>query len=89
LHRRFAGEFARLGAPFDGIYACLHGPDDGACSCAKPRPGLALQAARELARMGPAAREAVPTLVRAIEDDDARVAEEAARALGEIRDRLK
>lgn len=50
LHARFAGEFARRGAPLDGIYACLHageGPEP-ACECAKPRPGLALQAAREL-----------------------------------------
>jgi D-glycero-D-manno-heptose 1,7-bisphosphate phosphatase len=48
LHRRFAGEFARRGAPLDGIYSCPHGPDDGACSCAKPAPGLALRAAAEL-----------------------------------------
>jgi D-glycero-D-manno-heptose 1,7-bisphosphate phosphatase len=50
LHARFAREFARRGAPLDGIYACLHageGPEP-ACECAKPRPGLALQAAREL-----------------------------------------
>ncbi|HOW85990.1 MAG TPA: HAD family hydrolase [Candidatus Aminicenantes bacterium] len=50
LHRLFAAEFARRGAPLDGIYSCLHageGPEPG-CECAKPRPGLALQAAREL-----------------------------------------
>ena len=50
LHRRFAAEFARRGAPLDGLYACPHSgqgtePD---CDCAKPRPGLARQAAREL-----------------------------------------
>lgn len=48
LHRRFAGEFARRGAPLDGIYSCPHGPDDGACACAKPAPGLGLRAAAEL-----------------------------------------
>jgi D-glycero-D-manno-heptose 1,7-bisphosphate phosphatase len=35
------------GAPLDGIYACLHGPDEG-CDCRKPLPGLLHQAAREL-----------------------------------------
>jgi D-glycero-D-manno-heptose 1,7-bisphosphate phosphatase len=48
LHRRFAEEFARRGAPLDGVYVCPHGPDDGACSCAKPAPGLGLRAAAEL-----------------------------------------
>jgi D-glycero-D-manno-heptose 1,7-bisphosphate phosphatase len=48
LHRRFAAAFAENGAPLDGIYACPHGPDDGDCECAKPRPGLGLRAAREL-----------------------------------------
>jgi D-glycero-D-manno-heptose 1,7-bisphosphate phosphatase len=48
LHRRFAEEFARRGAPLDGVYFCPHGPDDGACSCAKPAPGLGFRAAAEL-----------------------------------------
>jgi D-glycero-D-manno-heptose 1,7-bisphosphate phosphatase len=48
LHRRFAAVFAGRGAPLDGIYACPHGPDEPACECAKPRPGLGLLAAREL-----------------------------------------
>lgn len=50
LHRRFAGEFARRGAALDGLYSCPHAPDaaEPACECAKPRPGLGLQAAREL-----------------------------------------
>lgn len=52
-----------------------------------PDPALRIEAAKELARMGPAAREAVPALVTALQGSDARVAEEAARALGEIRDR--
>ncbi|HSA97408.1 MAG TPA: HAD family hydrolase [Acidobacteriota bacterium] len=50
LHRRFAEEFARRGAPLDGIYSCPHAPElaGEACDCAKPRPGLGLRAAREL-----------------------------------------
>ena len=50
LHGRFGEEFARRGAPLDAIYACPHageGPEP-ACDCAKPRPGLALRAARDL-----------------------------------------
>jgi D-glycero-D-manno-heptose 1,7-bisphosphate phosphatase len=35
------------GAPLDGIYACLHGPDEG-CPCRKPKPGLIIQASRDL-----------------------------------------
>ena len=35
------------GARLDGIYACLHGPQAG-CACRKPKPGLILQAARDL-----------------------------------------
>ncbi|WP_127783594.1 HAD-IIIA family hydrolase [Rhodococcus sp. X156] len=37
---------AELG-PFDTWQVCPHGPEDG-CPCRKPRPGLVLQAAREL-----------------------------------------
>jgi D-glycero-D-manno-heptose 1,7-bisphosphate phosphatase len=48
LHARFLAEFARRGAPLDALYSCPHGPDDPGCSCAKPRPGLGLRAAREL-----------------------------------------
>ena len=40
LHRRFAEEFARRGAPLDGIYSCPHGPDDGPPARA-PSPGPA------------------------------------------------
>lgn len=47
LHTGFLEEFARRGAPLDALYSCPHGPDAG-CSCAKPRPGLGLQAARDL-----------------------------------------
>ena len=35
------------GAHLDGIYTCLHGPDEG-CACRKPRPALIKQAARDL-----------------------------------------
>jgi D-glycero-D-manno-heptose 1,7-bisphosphate phosphatase len=35
------------GSRVDGVYLCPHGPDDG-CNCRKPRPGLLLQAAKEL-----------------------------------------
>lgn len=51
LHARFLEAFARHGAPLDALYSCPHAPEDRAgagCSCAKPRPGLGLRAAREL-----------------------------------------
>jgi D-glycero-D-manno-heptose 1,7-bisphosphate phosphatase len=35
------------GAHLDGIYVCLHHPDEG-CACRKPRPTLMQQAARDL-----------------------------------------
>lgn len=43
---RFRGLLAGEGIPLDGVYYCVHGPDDG-CACRKPRPGLIEQAARE------------------------------------------
>lgn len=49
LHARFREEFARHDAPLDAVYSCPHGP--GArpgCACAKPLPGLGLQAAADL-----------------------------------------
>lgn len=42
MNRRLAGLL-----PLDGIYCCFHGRNEG-CDCRKPRPGLLLQAAREL-----------------------------------------
>jgi len=47
VHRLMLAQFHQAGARVDGIYVCTHAPDAG-CSCRKPRPGLILQAAREL-----------------------------------------
>ncbi len=46
VHQKMRDELAREGARLDGIYACLHGPDEG-CPCRKPKPGLLQQAAAE------------------------------------------
>ncbi len=35
------------GGQIDGVYMCPHKPDDD-CSCRKPKPGLLLQASKEL-----------------------------------------
>jgi histidinol-phosphate phosphatase family protein len=40
------GRVAELLGPFDGVYVCPHGPDDG-CECRKPGPGLVKQALAE------------------------------------------
>lgn len=54
VHRFLADQFAEAGAPFDGIYYCPHHPSGSVeafrrdCDCRKPRPGMALQAEREL-----------------------------------------
>ncbi len=47
VHARLRGLLAEQGAHLDGIYSCLHGPQEG-CACRKPQAGLILQAAREL-----------------------------------------
>lgn len=47
VNRRLEELLARQGARLDGIYCCPHGPEEG-CECRKPRPGLAMRAAREL-----------------------------------------
>ncbi len=39
--------FEARGVTFDGVYFCVHGPDDG-CACRKPSPGMLLDAARDL-----------------------------------------
>jgi D-glycero-D-manno-heptose 1,7-bisphosphate phosphatase len=47
VHAYLKKLLAAGGARLDGIYTCLHGPDDG-CDCRKPRPTLIKQAARDL-----------------------------------------
>jgi histidinol-phosphate phosphatase family protein len=47
VHERLVALLAREGARLDGIYSCLHRPEEG-CSCRKPATALALQAARDL-----------------------------------------
>jgi D-glycero-D-manno-heptose 1,7-bisphosphate phosphatase len=53
-HRRLKELLAREGAELDAIYYCPHHPREGAppyrqeCDCRKPRPGMLLQAARDL-----------------------------------------
>ena len=46
VHREMTRQLAAAGVHVDGIYACLHGPQDG-CACRKPKTGLLEQAARE------------------------------------------
>ncbi len=54
IHQKIAAAFSQHKAYFDGIYFCPHYPLSSAplyrkdCSCRKPNPGLALQAASEL-----------------------------------------
>ncbi len=53
-HGWLRDRFAAGGVRFDGIYYCPHHPDATVpqyrvrCECRKPRPGMALQAARDL-----------------------------------------
>jgi D-glycero-D-manno-heptose 1,7-bisphosphate phosphatase len=47
VHGHLKQLLAAGGARLDGIYACLHGPDE-ACACRKPKPALMQQAARHL-----------------------------------------
>jgi D-glycero-D-manno-heptose 1,7-bisphosphate phosphatase len=44
IHARLRELLASEGATVDAIFVCPHAPEDG-CSCRKPAPGLALQAA--------------------------------------------
>lgn len=44
---RILARIVAAGGRVDAIYMCPHAPDAG-CSCRKPRPGLILQAARDL-----------------------------------------
>lgn len=47
LHDRVKKDLAGMGVPIAGFYFCPHGPSDG-CECRKPKPGLLLQAQRDL-----------------------------------------
>jgi D-glycero-D-manno-heptose 1,7-bisphosphate phosphatase len=47
IHHRMLAEVHRRGGRIDAVYFCPHHPDEG-CNCRKPRPGLLLQAARDL-----------------------------------------
>ncbi len=53
-HERLRTLLSAEGARLDGIYACVHHPDTGGpgfqrdCECRKPKPGLLLEAARDL-----------------------------------------
>lgn len=47
IHARLRALLAERGARLDGIYVCMHRPEEG-CACRKPETALALQAAREL-----------------------------------------
>ena len=53
-HAEMVRQLAAAGARLDGLYVCLHHPDEGEppyrmiCDCRKPRPGLLLRAARDL-----------------------------------------
>jgi D-glycero-D-manno-heptose 1,7-bisphosphate phosphatase len=47
IHALLQKILAAGGAHLDGIYTCLHGPDEG-CACRKPKPSLIQQAARDL-----------------------------------------
>ncbi len=47
INDRLLEHIHALGGRIDGLYMCPHVPEDG-CQCRKPRPGLLLQASREL-----------------------------------------
>ena len=47
INRALVDEIVAAGGRVDGVYMCPHAPEDG-CSCRKPRPGLLLEAARDL-----------------------------------------
>ena len=47
IHDNMQKELKKHNAHIDAIYFCPHGYDDN-CDCRKPKPGLLLQAAKEL-----------------------------------------
>lgn len=71
MHTRLRELVREQGGNIHGIFVCPHGPDDH-CTCRKPRPGLLVQAARELGF----ALEGVPVV------GDAQRDMEAARRVG-------
>jgi len=54
VHARLTRELAAEGVALDGVYYCPHHPEHGGaayakdCDCRKPRPGMLLEAARDL-----------------------------------------
>jgi D-glycero-D-manno-heptose 1,7-bisphosphate phosphatase len=54
VNEQLVGQLKETGAHLDGLYVCPHHPTEGQppfrreCDCRKPRPGLLLQAARDL-----------------------------------------
>ncbi len=47
INHRLINLIRESGGQVDGIFMCPHSPDDD-CACRKPKPGLLLQAAKEL-----------------------------------------
>ena len=47
INRRVVATIRSAGGRIDGVYMCPHPPEQE-CDCRKPKPGLLLQAAREL-----------------------------------------
>lgn len=47
MHRRLAELLAPHGVRFEAVYYCPHTPEED-CGCRKPRPGMVLDAARDL-----------------------------------------
>jgi histidinol-phosphate phosphatase family protein len=46
ITHRFLGEVQKEGGRIEGVYYCLHRPEDG-CDCRKPKPGLLRRAQEE------------------------------------------
>ena len=47
IHREMRERLAEAGGHIDGIFCCIHSPDEG-CECRKPAPGLLKRAMAEL-----------------------------------------
>ncbi len=48
LHRYMQGKLSAKNAQFDAIYYCPHHNDVAECDCRKPKPGMILQACRDI-----------------------------------------